>query len=449
MSYRRTPPGATSKAWRPLFIRATAPRLVVLIVVLIVVLMCNSDLSAYSVLTHEEIVDLLWTDEIQPLLLKRYPGLSDDQLKEAHAYAYGGAVIQDLGYYPFGSKEFSNLVHYFRSGDFVRELLLESQDANEYAFALGALSHYAADNTGHQLAVNQAVAIEFPKLRAKYGKSVRYAQDKTAHLKTEFGFDTAQVAKNRYASQQYHDFIGFQVSKPLLERVFPVVYGVELKDVLTHEDLAIGSYRFAVSQLIPHMTEVALETHKKELIRETPDFAKQKFLYRLSRSDYERDWGKDYTKPGLGTRILATLLRYVPRVGPFKGLAFKSPTPQTEDLYFKSINTTVDQYRAFLEEVRTDSLVVPNRDLDSGNITKAAEYSLTDDTYATLLVQLSGRKFDRTSAELRDNILQFYSDLSVPIDTKKDQAHWQGVLAALDQLKSVAPASTVAGNLAQ
>jgi hypothetical protein len=443
MSQRRTPPGSTSEAWRLPFVRTMAA--------LLVVLMCSGGLSAYSVLTHEEIVDLLWTDEIRPLLLKRYPGLSEDQLNEAHAYAYGGAVIQDLGYYPFGSKEFSNLVHYVRSGDFVRELLLESQDVNEYAFALGALSHYAADITGHRVAVNLAVALEYPKLRARYGKSVRYAQDKTAHLKTEFGFDTVQVAKNRYASQQYHDFIGFQVSKPLLERVFPVVYGVELKDVLTHEDLAVGSYRFAVSRLIPHMTEVALETHKKDLMRETPDFAKQKFLYRLSRSDYERQWGKDYVKPGVGTRIMSTLLRYVPRVGPFKGLGFKSPTPQTEDLYFKSINTTVDQYRAFLEEVRTDSLVVPNCDLDSGNITKAAEYSLTDDTYAALLAKLSDRKFDRTSPELRDNILQFYSDLSASIATKNDHVRWQGVLTALDQLKSVGPASTstVAGNPAQ
>ena len=405
--------------------------------------MCSGHLSAYSVLTHEEIVDLLWTDEIQPLLLKRYPGLSEDQLKQAHAYAYGGAVIQDLGYYPFGNREFSNLVHYVRSGDFVRELLLESQDVNEYAFALGALSHYASDIAGHP-AVNQAVAIEYPKLRAKFGKSVRYAQDKTAHLKTEFGFDTVQVAKNRYASQQYHDFIGFQVSKPLLERVFPVVYGVELSDVLTHEDLAVGSYRFAVSRMIPEMTQVALQTHKKDLLRETPDFSKRKFLYRLSRSDYERQWGKDYVKPGVGTRILSTLLRYMPRIGPFKGLAFNNPTPQTEDLYFKSINTTVDQYRAFLEEVRTDSLVLPNCDLDSGNATKAAEYSLTDDTYATLLAQLSERKFEGTSPALRDNVLQFYSDLSVPIETKKDQHLWEGVLAALDQLKLAAPVPTAA-----
>src|SRR5437016_11472091 len=244
----------------------------------LVMLMCSGGSSAYSVLTHEEIVDLVWTDGIRPLLLKRFPELSEDQIKEAHAYAYGGAVIQDLGYYPFGNKEFSNLVHYVRSGDFVRELLLQSQDVNEYAFALGAFSHYVADIAGHP-AVNQAVAIEYPKLRAKFGKSVRYAQDKTAHLKTEFGFDTVQVAKNRYASQQYHDFIGFKVSKPLLERVFPVVYGVELNNVLAHPDLAIGSYRFAISRLIPEMTQAAPLPDKQGLMQQPSTCATTQLLY--------------------------------------------------------------------------------------------------------------------------------------------------------------------------
>jgi len=416
-----------------------------IVAILLLALLCSSASYAYSVLTHEEIVDLLWTDELSPLLLKRFPTLTEDQLKEAHGYAYGGAVIQDLGYYPFGSVEFSNLVHYVRSGDFVRELLLQSQDANEYAFALGALAHYASDIAGHP-AVNQAVSIQYPKLRAKYGDSVRYAQDHTAHLKTEFGFDMVQVAKNRYASQQYHDFIGFQVSKPLLERTFPIVYGVELKDVLTHEDLAIGSYRFAVSRMIPQMTQIALRTHKKDMMKETPDFAKKKFLYRLSRSDYEKQWGKDYTKPDFGTRLWSILLRYIPKIGPFKALAFNNPTAQTEDLYFKSINTTVDRYRVFLEQVRTDSLELANVDFDSGKETKAAEYSLTDDSYAKLLGQLAERKFDLTSPDLRENILNFYSDLSLPLETKKDSAHWKSVLTALDQLKLVSPAPILAAS---
>src|SRR6202163_3971898 len=395
----------------------------------LLVLLCASGASAYSVLTHEQIIDLVWADDIRPLLLSRFPALTEAQITEAHAYAYGGAVIQDLGYYPFGNAEFSNLVHYVRSGDFVRELLLQSQDANEYAFALGALAHYTSDIAGHP-AVNQAVSIQYPKLRAKYGNSVRYAEDHTAHLKTEFGFDMVQVAKNRYASQQYHDFIGFQVSKPLLERTFPIVYGVELKDVLTHEDLAVGSYRFAISRLIPQMTQVALRTHKKDMMKETPNFAKKKFLYRLSRSEYKKDWGKDYTKADFGTRMWSVLLRYMPKIGPFKALAFNNPTPQTEDLYFKSINTTVDQYRIYLRQVRAGRVELVNCDFDTGKVTAAAEYSLTDDTYAKLLGQLTSNKFDLTTPELRGNILQFYSDLSAPIETKKDKDRWQGVLTS-------------------
>jgi hypothetical protein len=403
--------------------------------ILLVALISGRVSFAYSVLTHEEIIDLAWISEIRPLLVERFPGMTEDQIKEAHAYAYGGSVIQDLGYYPFGSKEFSNLAHYVRTGDFVRELLVESQNPDEYAFALGALSHYVADIDGHP-AVNEAVAIRYPKLRAKYGNSVRYAQDKTAHLKTEFGFDTLQVAKNRYAPEQYHDFIGFQVSEPLLERAFPVVYGLDLKDVLTHEDLAVGSYRFFISRLIPQMTQVALQVHGKDLIRETPDFARQKFLYRLSRSDYEREWGKTYTKPGVGTRILSTLLRFVPKVGPFKGLGFNNPTAKTEDLYIKSINTTTDHYRELLEEVRAGKLVLPNCDLDDGNATKAGEYSLADESYANLLAKLSTSNFDRTSTQLRENILDFYSGPQQPVQAGEDPARRQAILANLSLLKS-------------
>jgi hypothetical protein len=402
----------------------------------ILILLANSRVFfAYSVLTHEEIVDLAWTSEIRPLLLHRFPDLTEDQIKEAHAYAYGGSVIQDLGYYPFGNREFSDLVHYVRSGDFVAELLCQSQDANEYAFALGALSHYVADMDGHP-AVNEAVALGYPKLRARFGNSVRYAQDTTAHMKTEFGFDTLQVAKNRYASEQYHAFIGFKVAQPLLERTFPVVYGLQLKDVLAHEDLAIGSYRFSISRLIPQMTKVALRTHKKDLMRETPGFAKRKFLYRLSRSDYEREWGKTYSKPDFVTRVLSMLLRYIPKIGPFKGMGFNNPSAKTEDLYIRSINATVDRYTALLKEVRAGTLVLPDYDLDDGKPTKATEYTLADTAYAKLLASLTAQKFNGVTPQLRDNILAFYSDSSPPVEARKDPAHWQAVLADLDQLRS-------------
>jgi len=411
-----------------------------LAILFVLLLGCGSS-HAYSVLTHEEIIDLLWNDHLRPMILARYPGLTDDQIREAHAYAYGGAVIQDMGYYPFGNQEFSDLVHYVRSGDFVLELIKESQNADEYAFALGALSHYAADITGHP-AVNQSVAIAYPKLRAKFGPFVLYAQDKTAHIRTEFGFDMAQVAKRRYAPEQYHDFIGFEVSKELLERVFPVVYGVQLKDVLPHEDLAIGSFRYSVSTLIPHMTKVALRTHKKEIMKEVPNFEKQKFLYRLSRADYEKQWGKDYRRPGFGVRFLAVLLKLMPKVGPLKALDFNVPTPKTEDLYFTSINQTVDNYGLLLNETRARKVKLDNDDLDSGKPTIAGEYVLADDTYAKLLSHLADKKFDVTTVALRKNVLTFYSNTSAPIDTKKDPGKWEKVQSNLQALKTFTPNPT-------
>jgi hypothetical protein len=280
-------------------------------------------------------------------------------------------VIQDLGYYPFGSREFSDLVHYVRTGDFVHEMVKQSKDEKEYAFALGAMAHYVADVDGHP-AVNQAVSLNYPKLRARYGKSVTYEEDKAAHLKTEFGFDVSQVAKHRYAPEDYHNFIGFQVSQGLLERVFPIVYGVDLKDVLAHEDLAVGSYRWAISQLIPQMTKVALQIHGKEIVNETPNFEKRKFLYRLRRADYEKSWGKKYQKPGFGTRFLAALLKIFPKIGPFRGLDFNVPTKQTEDLYIASINKTFDDCRALLEKTKKDAPELQDRDLDTGELTKPA-----------------------------------------------------------------------------
>src|SRR5437588_2843611 len=207
-------------------------------------------MRGYSVLTHEQVIDLSWQDHIQPLLLKLFPQSTPDDLKHAHAFAYGGSLVQDMGYYPFGKKFFSDLLHYVRTGDFVEALLRDSNDVNEYAFALGALAHYSSDNVGHPV-INQVTAIEFPKLRAKFGKEVTYADDAKAHIRTEFGFDMVQVAKNRYTSDRYHDFIGFEIAKPLLERAFQETYGLQLKDVLGDEDLAIGSFRRSVSKFIP------------------------------------------------------------------------------------------------------------------------------------------------------------------------------------------------------
>jgi hypothetical protein len=397
----------------------------------------------YSILTHEEIVDLLWADQIEPLLMQKYPNATEEELRKAHAFAYGGCLIQDMGYYPFGNTLFSDMVHYVRSGDFVDALLSESTDINEYAFSLGALAHYVADIVGHPV-VNRAVAREFPKLGAKYGPIVTYAQDHKAHVRTEFGFDVVQVAKQRYTSDSYHDFIGFEVARPVLERAFLKTYGVKLSDIFTNLDLSIGSFRWSVSRAIPEMTRVALLTKKDEMVKENPSFAKKKFLYNLKRSEYEKEWGKKYQRPGFGARILAVIFKIIPKIGPFKTIAFKMPNPDTETLYLKSVNDTVEKYRTELHDLKAGKLQLANMDFDTGKPTSAGEYQLTDETYAKLLDKLTKAKYADLQPDVRENILAFYQNPSAPNFVKKKREKWSKVQQELEELKTAptAQAST-------
>ena len=391
---------------------------------------------SYSVLTHEAIIDSTWDSAIKPLLLKRFPAATADELTAAHAYAYGGCIIQDLGYYPFGSKFFSDLTHYVRSGDFILNLIRESQDPNEYAFALGALSHYAADNNGHPIAVNLAVPLFYPKLGRKFGKRVTYADDPFSHARTEFAFDVFQAAKNRYASAAYKDFIGFEVSKPLLERAFEDTYGMRPEKVLMSIDLAIGSYRRAVGTILPAMTRVAWQNKHQEIRKDAPSVTRKMFLYNLSRSSYEKNWGSTYTRPGIRSKILAFVFRIVPKVGPFRSLAFKRLTPETEKMYMASFNATIARYRVLLAQQNAGRLKLPNENLDVGRFTAAGKYTLTDSAYSHLLHKLQGH-YTEMPAELRSDILAFYHDLDVPISTKANGEDWARVLQELDLLQAV------------
>ncbi len=391
-------------------------------------------------LTHEQVVDLLWAERILPMVKARFPDLTDKQFREAHAYAYGGSLVQDMGYYPFGSRYFSDLTHYVRTGDFVICLIQESQTANEYAFALGALAHYAADNSGHPM-VNHVVAQEFPALQRKFGNVVTYEDSPKAHIRAEFGFDMTQVAKNRFTSDRYHDFIGFEISQGLLERVFPKVYGIKFSDVVNDEDLAIGSFRHAVSKIIPETTRVALLTRRSEIVADRPDAAERKYLYYLSRSDYEKEWGTEYRRPGFGTKLLAILLKLFPKRGPFSGLDFKIPTPQAEDLFVKSLDETVRSYRQLLQDSQRGTLHLANRDCDTGYETRAGEYQLADQTYARLLNDLSDRNFENVPPELRENILAFFKNPGIPVMTKSKK--WKRVPAEVQQLKSAAAVTKV------
>jgi Zinc dependent phospholipase C len=361
---------------------------------------------SYSVLAHETLVDSAWDTVIVPMLKARFGNVDVNAINEARAYAYGGAVMPDMGYYPFGSHFFTNLLHYARSGDFVEQLLRDAHDVNEYAFALGALAHYVADSTGHPLGVNRAVPIEYPKLRARYGDEVTYIEDPKRHIMVEFAFDVVQVASGAFLPQAYHNFIGFEVATDLLERAFRDTYGIEMKDVFASEDLAIGTFRYAVSTTIPQMTQVAWEKKHDEIEKLIPTVQRNAFVYTYTRAQYEREFGTTYQRPGLFARFFVWVVRVLPKVGPFKPLAFKTPSPEAERLFTESFKTARERYRALLQNVRGNRIDLRNTDFDTGEPTRRGEYKLADETYAELVDRL--KKKTDVPPGIRADVTRFY-----------------------------------------
>jgi hypothetical protein len=415
---------------------------------LLLALLLSGTLSyGYTVLTHEAIIDSLWDVSLQKLLLKRFPNATPQELEQAHAYAYGGCIIQDMGYYPFSSRLFSDLTHYVRSGDFVAALIRDSEDINEYAFALGALEHYTADTEGHRLATNRAVPMLYPKLRQKYGNDVTYWDNPVAHIRTEFGFDVLQVAAGRYAPEGYRRFIGFQISRPVLERAFLDTYGVEMKDVFGDLSLALGSYRYSVASIVPLMTRVAWSLKKTQLQKEIPGVTRKKFLYNLSRSSFEKEWGTGYRKPGFGTKLVTFLLAIIPKVGPFRVLKIRTPTPEVEKIFMASFNASVQRCRALLADVEAGHPELPNENLDLGEPSQAGQYKGADEAYAKLVGKLAEKQFAGISPDLRQNILAYYKDGKPSLTartTEKEQAESAKLLEQLDQLKASPAAVPVA-----
>jgi hypothetical protein len=389
---------------------------------------------AYSVLSHEASSDAAWEMSIKPILLQRFPDASRDDLRQAHAYVYGGAIIQDLGYYPFGSHLFSDLTHYIRSGDFILNEIAEAQDLNDYAFALGSLAHYAADNIGHTVGTNFAVPMLYPKMRKKFGRMATYEDNPGDHLKTEFSFDVAQVAQNHYAPEGYHDFIGFEVSKPLLERAFLKTYGVPLSDVASNLNLSLATYRRAVATTIPRITKVAWQTKKNELVKATPGLSKRRFVYAISRSSYKKEWGDVYERPGIWARFLAFLLQLVPKVGPFKALGFTAPTPAAQKVFMDSFVGSLNLYEDQLTIIGAEqNLTLQDKNFDTGQPSKFGDYKLADDACAKLLIKLQDHKFDGVDADLRTSLLDFYGN-TAPVDPK--------AAGALEQLRLAASAQS-------
>jgi len=398
-----------------------------------------------SVLSHEAVIDALWDVKLKSVLLSRFPTATEAELKRAHGYAYGCAIIQDLGYYPHGNKTFSDLTHYVRTGDFVLALFSESQNLDELAFALGAMSHYVSDIEVHRFATNLGVPLLYPKLGRKYGHVMTYEDDPAGHLKTEFGFDVLEVAKGNFAAEAYHDFIGFDVATPVLTRAFHDTYGLELQDLFHDFDRTVGSYRRAVSNTIPKATRIAWAQKHDEIQNSLPGKTRKNFIYVMSRSSYERDWGKQYDRPTAGERVLAFLLKLLPPIGPLRALQFKMPTPEVEKLFMNNFARCARQYQAALEKASNQKLKLEDMNYDTGSITTPGTYRLADDVEAYWLDSLAKKKFATITPAIAEELTRYYRNPGEAIDTKRHPEEWNRVLRELDDLNTTRAVSRSAG----
>lgn len=407
-----------------------------------------SSSSAYSVLTHEQLIDLTWGELLQPLLLKRFPRTDARELQQAHSYAYGGCAIQDLGYYPFGNEFFSDLTHYVRTGEFIANLLRDARDVNEFAFALGAMSHYVGDNIGHHDAVNPATAISFPKLEKKYGPSVTYDEDPHAHVRTEFAFDVDQLSRQRLAPGAYLRFIGLRVSSRLLAQAFAETYSLPLEDLIGKRRPAFRSYRSSVRGFLPRIAYAETVRHRNGFPPEVADDAMRVYLEHIVKADFQTVWKSYRKRAGVETHLIALLIAVAPKIGILSELAIKIPTEDAQDLYIKSVNRSIDTYGGMLRSLSVKpegALSIPDRDLDTGEKTRPGTYALTDETYAKLLLRLTADTARPVNDGLKRDILDFYSDPNAPVSTKKRPKEWAEVqksLAALQNMRGASVATT-------
>ena len=378
-----------------------------------------------------------------PLLKERYPGSTAEQLKEAHAYAYGGAVTPDMGYYPFGSKLFTNLVHYVRSGDMVNSLLRNANNLNEFAFALGFLSHYNADNDGHPLATNLSVPLVYPRMRRKFGNKVTYEQNKISHIRMEFGFDVLQTAKGNYASLAYQDFIGFKTDTSVLARAFLETYGLDINKVYNnHLSFSVEFFRFIIANIFPLITKSAWASKKADILKKDKTATSRSFRYKMRIRQYNKQYGKYYKRPGFFPTMLSFFIRVLPKVGPTRALRFKTPTLQAEKYFIESFDTILHHYTANLNSLK-QGVPLKDKDFDTGNPTRACEYRLADETYDTWLLKLKADNFRNANTAIKKDIAEFYKGRDQDIQTESSKK-CSAVDKALGEMKN-SPRSTVLG----
>jgi hypothetical protein len=372
--------------------------------------------GAFGILTHEAIINASWEPVILPALKKRFPATPADSLKACITYTYGGAIMPDMGYFPGGSRLFSDIMHYVRTGDFVKALSDSAADVREYAFALGALAHYTADRYGHPLGVNPSVSLLFPDLRARYGNSVSYVEDPKAHARTEFGFDVLQTARGNYDVNAYRQFVDFRIAHSLLTRVFRATYSMEIDSLFKNFDRSARSFRWAIKEVLPQVTRQAWRSKSSEIRKLQPTAAERRFRYSMSRADFTTAYGTQFDRPGFRAHLIAFVLQALPKVGPLKILKPVIPTPEAEILFIKSFDIVTAQYRR-LVFARGETLADVN--YDTGEPAHAGKYAPADEAYTACLMHAYKRDWVDIRPDLKSTLVRYFKNM--PPDDKRSE----------------------------
>jgi hypothetical protein len=391
---------------------------------------------AFSVLAHQAVVDEAWSNTLSPLVRKHFPETTDQQLAEARDYARGGSHLPDLGYFPLGNRLFTDLLHYVRTGDFIARLLNEASSADEYAFALGVLSHYETDVKGHPEATNVAVPVIYPKLARQYGSRVTYAESPSAHLATEFRFDVLQVAHRHEIPGLFEHSIDFKVPKEFLNRVFRETYGLDLNDLFKNYDVALNTYRWGFRTLINEGTGIAWQLYRQDIESEEPGISSKQFVDVISRAEFVQEFGKAFLEPGYFVQFVGFVGNFLPNVGPLKRLPYK-PLPQdVQQLYFRAFRDAYNEYLEKVAATQKGKASIANLNLDTGARPAAGQYPPADKAYVELIERHAQEHFANTPKALADDMAEHFRDRDAALAFEQSSRKRAAALSAISELDS-------------
>ncbi len=292
----------------------------------------------------------------------------------------------------------------------IKSLLNNAENLNQFAFAIGFLSHYYADNFGHPMATNKSVPLVYEKMKRKFGNNVTYADNKIYHMRMEFAFDVLEIAKGNYASPQYHAIIGFKVDTALLSKAFSETYGLSINKVFkNHLSATVEFFRFTIANIIPEITKSGWAAKKAAIAKKDSSTVSKNFHYKMRIRDYNKDFGKGYNRPGTFPTILSFLFKIFPKVGPLRALKFKAPTTESEKLFDKSFDTILFHYKHTITPLVPSENHLKNVDFDTGRPTQHCEYPIADQTYIKWMQKLEKNDTEQIDPQIKTNITTYFN----------------------------------------